>query len=57
MMDPSWQDRLDAYFRRLVQCYGRERTVEICAGRNPAANADLAKWRRLGFGPCPRPAA
>lgn len=33
---------------RLVRRYGRDRTVEILAGRDAAASADLAAWNRLG---------
>lgn len=34
--------------RPLAHHYGRERAVEILAGRDEAANADLAAWKALG---------
>lgn len=34
--------------RRLAGQYGRDRALEILAGRDEAANADLAAWNRLG---------
>lgn len=33
---------------RLRWCYGAERASEIIAGRDEAANRDLASWERLG---------
>jgi len=34
--------------QRLARQYGRDRAVEILAGRDAASNADLAAWNLLG---------
>lgn len=44
----------DAFtFSRLEWLYGKERARAITAGRDPAANADLAKWNKLIAGARP----
>ncbi len=35
---------------RLRWAHGDARTAQIVAGKDPATNADLAAWRRLGAG-------
>lgn len=35
-------------FRRLVWLYERERALAIQAGRDPATQADVARWNTLG---------
>lgn len=34
--------------QRLIARYGRDRARKIVNGLDPAANRDLAAWRRLG---------
>lgn len=35
-------------FRRLAWLYGPERAEAIAAGVDPATNADIESWRRVG---------
>jgi len=37
----------DELQRRLAWCHGSERAAEIMAGKDAAANRDLASWKRI----------
>jgi hypothetical protein len=38
----------EACWQKLVTLYGYERASLIVTGKDPATNADLASWNRLG---------
>jgi len=42
------RERVAANYRRLRHQHGAERASQIVAGDDPATNADLAAWDRLG---------
>jgi hypothetical protein len=42
------EEDLHNFWERLVSRYGPSRAKAIYTGRDPEANADLAKWRNLG---------